>query len=217
MNWRGDLRRTFLIGLAVLAPIGVTAFVLVWLFRTFDGILGRPTESLLGFRIPGIGLVLLVLSVLAIGWLARWTVGRQAIQLWNHLLARFPLTRAVYNVASQIAQALLGDKRQVFQRVVLIEFPHPGSFALAWVTAEDAGPLAKAVGEPASCVFMATTPNPATGFFLVVPKRLIRPTKVTMEESVKLVISAGAVVPGGVSKEKGGGLDLESLVSKSRD
>ncbi len=214
MTLRRRLRRYFLTGLVVLAPLGVTVAILTWLFRTLDAILGTPLEQFLGTRIPGLGLLLLVFAILAIGWLAHYTIGRQLIAWWNSLLARFPLTARIYNAASQIAQTFMGDERRLFLRTVLIEFPHPGSYAIAWVTAEENRFAAELLGEPCVNVFVATTPNPTSGFFLIVPRSRTRPIDLTIEEGMKLVISAGAVVPA-VGGERQAGLDLASLLAKT--
>lgn len=214
-SWGRRLRRYFFTGLIVLVPIGVTVVVLSWLFRTLDAILGRPLERVLNLQVPGLGLVLLVLSVVGIGWLAHYTIGRRLIAWWNGMLARFPLTARIYNAASQIVQTFMGEQRRVFQRTVLIEFPGAGSYALAWVTAE-ANPIAEAmVGEPCVNVFVATTPNPTSGFFLVVPRSRTRPLDLSIEDAMKLVISAGAIVPRAGAPAQPGGLDLSALLKRS--
>lgn len=208
------VRRYFLTGLIVLVPAAVTVLALVWLFRTLDAILGRPLERFLGTQVPGLGLALLLATVVAIGWLAHYTVGRRLLSWWNGLLGRFPLTARIYNAASQIAQTLMGEQRRVFQRTVLIEFPGPGSYALAWVTAEE-NRLAEAwLGEPCLNVFVATTPNPTSGYFLIVPKRHARAVDLTIEDAMKLVISAGAVVPQTGPGAPVRGLDLAALLKR---
>lgn len=210
-----SLRRYFLTGLVVLVPVGATVAILTWLFQRLDAILGGVLQRLLGTRIPGLGLVVLVVVILLLGWVAHYAVGRQLIAWWNAFLARFPLTARIYNATSQIVQTFMGDQRRVFLRTVLIEFPTPASFAVAWVTAEDS-PFAEAIlGEPCVNVFVATTPNPTSGYFLVVPKRRTKPVDLSIEDGMKLVISAGAVLPqaGGAPAE---GLDLAALLRKSR-
>ncbi len=214
MTGRRRLRRYFLTGLIVLAPLGATVVILVWLFEKLDAILGVSLQRLLGVHIPGLGLLLLALVILAIGWLAHYAIGRQLIAWWNSVLARFPLTARIYNAASQIAQTFMGEHGRIFQRTVLIEFPSPGSYAIAWVTAEENSFAEALLGEPCLNVFVATTPNPTSGYLLVVPKSRTRPLDISIEEGMKLVISAGAVLPraGG---ERPPGLDLATLLAKS--
>lgn len=209
------LRRYFFTGLVVLAPLGLTIAILAWLFRVLDAILGEPLRDFLGMRIPGLGLVLLVLTVLAIGWLAHYAIGRQVIARWNLLLARFPLTSPIYNATSQIVQTFLGDRPRIFLRTVLVEFPGTGCHAIAWVTAEE-NPLAAGVlGEPCVNVFLATAPNPTSGWMLVVPKSRTRPLDISIEDGMKLVISGGAVLPGDAGTRPAG-LDLATLLTPPR-
>jgi len=210
---RHRLRRYFITGLVVLAPVGATVAILVWMFNTFDAILGTPLQRVVGVRIPGLGVVLLTATIFGIGWLAHYAVGRQLIAWWNDVLAKFPVAGRIYNTSSQVVQAVLGGGRRVFLRTVLVEFPTPGSYAIAWVTAEQ-NPVAEAViGEPCVNVFVATTPNPTSGFLLVVPRSRTRPVDLTIEEGMKLVISAGALLPS--DKPPQGGLDLSSLLAKT--
>ena len=213
MTARHSLRRYFITGLVVLAPVGATVAILVWMFNTFDAILGTPLQRVVGVRIPGLGVVLLTATIFGIGWLAHYAVGRQLIAWWNDVLAKFPVAGRIYNTSSQVVQAVLGGGRRVFLRTVLVEFPTPGSYAIAWVTAEQ-NPVAEAViGEPCVNVFVATTPNPTSGFLLVVPRSRTRPVDLTIEEGMKLVISAGALLPS--DKPPQGGLDLSSLLAKT--
>jgi uncharacterized membrane protein len=204
-----------LTGLVVLAPVGATALILRWLFRVLDGILGDPLRRILGWNVPGLGLLLLLLTVLVLGWLAHYTLGHQLIAMWNRFLARFPLTATIYNASSQIVQSFVGDKRRIFLRTVLVPFPTDQSWALGWVTAERS-PFAEAVlGEPCLHVFIASTPNPTTGWVLVVPVSRTRPVELEVEEGMKLLLSGGVVQPRQGGPEAGAGLDLESLLRRT--
>ena len=208
------LRRYFFTGLVVLAPVGVTIVILVWMFRKIDDILGQPLQAL-GLNIPGLGFLLLLLAVTAVGWAVRLAAGRQLLHWWNEALARFPLTRAIYNAMSQIVQSVVGEQRKLFRRTVLIPYPTDGLWAVAFVTNEDAPVMSALVGEDCVNVFIPTTPNPTSGFMLVVPKSRVRETDITVEEAMKLIISAGAVSPGGAVRVGRRGLDLDSLLRDS--
>ncbi len=211
------LRRYLVTGLIVIAPVGVTIAVLWWMFRTIDAILGEPLRSALGFRIPGLGFVLLVLVVLLVGWAVRQAAGRQLLHWWNGALSRFPLTGLIYNAISQIVQVVVGEKRKLFQRTVLIPYPTEGIWALAFVTNEDAPYMTVILGEPCVNVFVPTTPNPTSGFMLVVPRSRTRQIDISVEEAMKLVVSAGAVSPTGEAPAAiRRGLDLETLLKDSR-
>lgn len=213
---RHRLRRYFLTGLVVLAPLGATIVILRWLFRTLDNILGNALERLLGRDIPGLGLLLLLLTVLTLGWVAHYAIGREVISVWNRFLARFPLTARIYNAASQIVQSFMGDQRRVFRRTVLVQFPTEHSWVIGWVTAERS-PFAEAVvGEPCLHVFIASTPNPTTGWYLVVPVSKTRPVDISIEDGMKLVLSAGAVMPQSGDDVAPQGLDLQALLRRSQ-
>jgi uncharacterized membrane protein len=175
------LRRYFLTGLVVLAPVGVTVVVLVWMFRTIDNILGDPLRA----------------------WM-HW---------WNEALSRFPLTGRIYTAMSQIVQTVVGEQRSFFRRVVLIPYPTNDSWAVAFVTNEEAPVMAELVGQPCVSVFVPTTPNPTSGMMLVVPRARAKDVPITIDEAIKLIISAGAVSPHGeVPSLKRRGLDLDSLL-----
>jgi uncharacterized membrane protein len=207
------LRRYFLTGLVVTTPVGITVYVLALLFNTLDAILGTPLEEWIGTRVPGLGFLLLALFILVVGWLVHRAVGRQLLRWWNSALLRFPLTGRIYNAVSQIAQSLIGEDRRVFKRTVLVPYPTDGMWAVAFVTSENPVALSALIGEECLNVFVPTTPNPTSGFLLVVPRRLVRDVPLTIEDGMKLVISAGALVPGGDASRPGRrGLDLEALL-----
>ena len=189
--WRW--RRYFFTGLVVVAPVGVMLAVLWWLFRTLDAILGGPLEQVLHVHVPGLGLLLLVATICATGWVAHYAIGRQLIAWWSGVLVRFPLTGRLYGTLVQIAQAIAGGERRLFLRTVLIELPDR-TFRLGWVTAET-NPAAEAVlGEPCLNVFVPATPNAASGIVLIVPARHARPIDLTIEEGLQFIVSAGAAL-----------------------
>jgi uncharacterized membrane protein len=199
------------VGLVVVAPLGATIFVLTWAFRTIDAILGRPLEQSLGVRAPGLGLAILALLVLLVGWAVHNAVGRRLVQTWNTALSRLPLTRRIYNAGSQIVQALLAGDRRVFSRAVLVPYPTEGSWAVGFVTNERTPILSQIVGEPCLTVFVPTTFSvPPSGFLLILPPALVRALDMSVEDAFKFVVSAGAVVPTGTAPPAG--LDLTKLL-----
>lgn len=188
------LRRYLLTGIVVIAPVGVTVAVLWWIFSKLDAILGR-WFSVLGLRVPGLGLLALILVVVAVGWIAQLAVGRQAIAIGRRWLRRFPLTRSIYGAASQIIEQVVGEQSKFFKSCVLIEYPRLGCWTVGFLT----GPAAKEIEvwsqEESVAVFVPTTPNPTSGYLVFIPRSQVRPLKMTVEEGFKLVISAGAVSP----------------------
>lgn len=217
LRWR-RLRRYFFTGLVVLAPVGVTAFVLVWIFRTLDEILGGPIRNTLGFRIPGVGFFMLLIVVMVIGWIVHQAAGRQVLHWWNRGLSRFPVTAPIYNAASQIIQTVIGERQRIFRRPVLIPYPTDGMWAIGFVTNEAPLGFAELLGEPCINVFVPTTPNPTSGFMLVVPEARCRALNLSIEEAMKLVISAGAIQPRSTTDVTGRrGLDLDHLLRRSSE
>lgn len=212
MKRTGRWRRYFLVGLVVIAPVGVTGWVLVWLFNAIDDILGQPLQAALGFRIPGVGVVLLALFLLLVGWVVHQAVGERMLTWWNGALARFPVAGKLYQVASQITQTMMGGQQRLFRRTVLVPYPTEGIWAVGFVTHDNPPGLAAAVGEPCVNVFIPTTPNPTSGFLLVVPIAKVRPLDLSVEEAMKLVISAGALTPDRDDAAPHLGLDLDTLL-----
>lgn len=214
----GLLRKYFLVGLIVIAPFGLTLFVLGWLFQRIDSILGVPLQSALGFRIPGLGLVLLVVFLVFVGWIVHLAAGRQLLRWWNRALSRFPLTGRIYSAVSQITQSVVGSRKRLFHRAVLVPYPTEGLWVVAFVTNEEASEMSKWVDEPCVNVFVPTTPNPTSGFMLIVPKNRLIEIDTPVDEAMKLIVSGGAVSPTGRSASRSRpGLDVESLLRDSRE
>jgi uncharacterized membrane protein len=206
------LRRYFLVGLVVLAPAGVTVVVLRWIFERLDAILGGPIQAAIGFRIPGLGFILLGLVVLVVGWVVHQAIGLRLLRAWNETLVKFPVAGRLYNAASQIVQSVISDKSRIFKRTVLVPFPTDGVWSVGFVTNEQAPVMSLIVGQPCVNVFVPTTPNPTSGLLMVVPRSRIIETDIAIEEAMKFVISAGAVSPsGGTVPSPRRGLDLEDL------
>lgn len=205
-------RRYFVTGLIVITPVGATWLVLQWIFRRLDSILGRPLAAVLPVHIPGLGLVLLLVLIVLVGWLAYQTAGRQLINWWDTLLVRFPLTARIYRASSQIVQTLMGSQQRIVRRVVLIPFPTDGSWAVAFVTNEGSEVAGFPTGEYVH-VFLPTTPNPTSGYMLLVHKDRIRNADLSVEDAMKLIISGGAVQQMKQSPQAGpAGLDLARLL-----
>ncbi len=218
MPWGARLRRYFLVGLVVIAPVGLTVFILRLIFDTIDDILGSPLRAALGFRIPGLGFVLLALVVLVVGWIVHQAVGRRVLHWWNLALSRFPLTGRIYNAVSQIVQNMVGGRRRLFRRAVLVPFPTDGLWSVGFVTREDSPVLETLIGEPCLNVFLVTTPNPTTGFLIVVPRSKTKEVDLSIEDALKFVISAGTVPPSEtVTTAPRKGLDLDRLLTDDRE
>jgi uncharacterized membrane protein len=200
-----SIRVNFLAGLAVLLPIFLTIWLLWKAFLLVDGILSETIRLLLGnvvnlefFRthdIPGLGFVAVMLMLFFAGMIARNFVGRKVISGTERVMSRIPLANKIYNAISQIARAFFSDRREVFQKAVLVQYPKDGMYSIAFFTQDTHGPVQDALPEDVISVFLPSTPNPTTGFLLFVPKSEVIPLNLSVEEALKLVISGGAIVP----------------------
>ena len=204
MNTLGKaFRRRMIAGLIVIAPLGVTLYILWWLFRTVDGILGRSVYDAIGFPIPGLGLLMLVALLLVVGWLAERTIGAQVFNWWNGLLERVPVVSRLYGATRRIVGSVFGgEEKKFFREVVLFEYPSPGQWTLGFVT----GGAPKALDgrlKDGVTIFLPTAPNPVTGFLIIVPRERTIRLPVTVEDGFTYILSAGAVSPGGSSAGRG--------------
>ncbi len=193
------LRRYLLTGVAVIAPTIVTLWVFYKFFVAVDGVLGKYI-SLFGRPIPGLGFIAVISITILVGAFARNILGRTFLGLWEGLLSKIPLVNRVYMTVKQIGDGVFTDKAAVFKRVVLVEWPRKGLYALAFVTHSPGGELQEKIGTKIFTVFLPTTPNPTSGFFLVVPERETLPLSISVEDAIKLVISSGIVGPKSVAR-----------------
>jgi len=214
------LRRYFVAGLLVWIPLGVTIFILRVLIGLMDRSLllvpgkYRP-EELLGFAIPGLGIILTLLVVLVTGLLAANFVGRSMVGFWESLLQRIPVVRSVYSASKNFAEIVFSDSDQSFKKVLLIEYPRKGIYSLAFQTATNLGEVQGRTGEPVVCTFVPTTPNPTSGFIIIVPKRDVIELDMEIDEALKMIISLGVVIPAW-RKDQIGELPLE-LPAENKD
>jgi uncharacterized membrane protein len=191
------MRNYFLTGLIVLLPAVISIFVLWRLFTGLDRILGRFVELWLGYKIPGVGLVALILIIIAIGAIASNIIGRRLIRIGEGIVARIPIIRWIYRTTKQLFSTLLAERSTSFRKVVLINYPYKGMYSMAFQTSESAGPVEEAVdGRRLVSVFLPTTPNPTSGYFLLVPEEDVIPLAISVNEGLKYIISAGALAGG---------------------
>ncbi len=195
------LRRYIIAGILVWLPIGVTIF----LVRILIGLLDRTLilipqkyqpEELIGFAIPGLGILLTIVILLVTGVLAANIVGRSMVRLWESLLERIPVVRSVYSAAKNFAEMVFSDSSQSFKKVLLIEYPRKGLYSLAFQTSSELGEVQGRTGEDVICTFVPTTPNPTSGFIIIVPRKDVIELDMEVDEALKMIISLGVVVPG---------------------
>ncbi|MFT5501973.1 MAG: putative membrane protein [Woeseiaceae bacterium] len=194
------LRRYIVAGILIWVPIGVTIFLL----RILVGILDRSLllipaqyrpEEIIGFAIPGLGIVLTLLVLLITGILGANIVGRSTVGLWESMLERIPVVRSVYSAAKNFTEIVFSDSGQSFKKVLLIEYPRKGLYSLAFQTSSELGEVQGRTGGKVVCTFVPTTPNPTSGFIIIVPREEVIELDMEVDEALKMIISLGVVVP----------------------
>lgn len=185
----------FITGIIVLLPSIVTFYTLYKLFIFIDGFLGKPIRTYTGYNIPGVGLFLTVLLIWFIGVLATNIIGRKILHMLEFLFTNIPLVRGIYKTVKQIVDAFSHQNSNAFQRVVMIEYPRKGLYALAFQTGVAKGELQAKTRQEVINVFLPTTPNPTSGFLLLVPREDVVFLDMSVEEGLKLIISGGVVTP----------------------
>ncbi len=194
------LRRYLVAGILVWAPLAVTWFLLKVGVGLMDKTLAiiparyQPDE-LLGVHIPGLGVILTVIVLLVTGVLAANFVGRAFVGGWESLMDRIPVVRAIYSAAKNFAEMVFSDSSQSFKKVLLIQYPRKGLFSLAFQTSSQLGEVQGRTGEEVVCCFLPTTPNPTSGFIIIVPRKDIIELDMEVDEALKMIISLGVVVP----------------------
>jgi len=194
------LRNYIVTGLLIWVPITVTFLVLRLIVNVVDGVLVllprslRP-EALLGYRIPGLGILLALIVVLVTGMLFANLVGRRIVALWEGMLGRVPLIGGIFRGSKQIMETVLAPGSKYFRKVVLIHWPNHDSHALAFVTGTSLGEVQARTAEDLISVFLPTTPNPTSGFILFVPRREVVELDMNVDDAFRMIVSLGVVVP----------------------
>ena len=189
------LRRYWVAGILVLAPTALTLWVVWKLFKFFDDILGGQLRAR-GISVVGLGFVLLNALLLLLGFVAANFFGKRAFALWDRLMHRVPLINKIYATLRQIAELLLGPARVgSFGKVAIVEFPSPGSWGIGFVTSTAAGEAGEKLDRKVCSLFIPSAVNPTTGFLLVVPEEKVTYLDMTPEQAMKMIVSAGALVP----------------------
>ena len=198
-NWWPRLRRVLVAGVLVWVPLGITVILLRFLVNLADQTLElipppyRP-EALLGFPIPGLGVVLSLALLFVTGLVAANVFGKRLIGYWEAVLRRIPVVKTIYTAAKELLEMVLSGQRGSFSRVLLIEYPRKGIYCIAFQTSSTVGQLAEHTPDSV-CVFVPTTPNPTSGFLVLAPEKDLIELDMSVEDAIKLVVSVGVVVP----------------------
>lgn len=194
------IRRYLVAGLLVWLPLVATYVVLTFSIRLIDRSLLllppslRP-ENLIGFKIPGLGVILTLILVLLTGLVVANFFGRRLVGAWESLLSRIPLVRSVYGAVKQITASLFADASQSFREVVLVEYPRRGLWMLAFVTGDTPKQFQAVANQDLINIYVPTTPNPTSGFYIMVPPSDVKRLDIPVEVGLKMILSAGVVNP----------------------
>jgi len=212
---RASLKRYFLTGLLVITPIWGTVLILKTLFVTVDSILGDMLARVFtpGYYVPGLGILTLVLLIFVTGLLAANFIGGQIVRLWEEFLHRVPVVRGIYSTLKSMMDILSFTEREKYNRVVLIQFPKNGHYCFAFVTGVTRGEIQDISPDPLVNVYVPTSPNPTSGYFLLVPEKEVVPLDMSVEEAMKLIVSGGLYTPAQPMKTAVG---TQSVKAKAR-
>lgn len=198
---RGQLiKRYFITGLLIWVPLVITGWVLSLIVSTLDQSLRLlPTsvhpQTLFGFAIPGAGAVLTLVMILLTGLLAANFIGQKLVVWWEKLLARIPVVNSVYNSVKQVSDTLFSPNGNAFRKALLVQYPRQGSWTVAFLTGTPGGDIINHLEGEHVSVYVPTTPNPTSGFFLMMPAKDVVELNMTVDEALKYIISMGVVAP----------------------
>ena len=202
------MRKYLFAGLLVWLPLAITVGVLMWAIGLMDGlfhgilggvqhVLPPSAESFIALLVgvPGLGVVLLVLLLLITGMFVTNMVGAWWLAQWNKLLSHIPIVKSIYVSVKQVSDTLFSTNGNAFREAVLVQYPHAGSYTIAFVTGRPSGEVAAALQGEHVSLYVPTTPNPTSGFFLMMPRSACTPLRMSVDEALKYIISMGVVAP----------------------
>ena len=186
------IRNNFIAGIVVLIPIGITLYLTLFLIRISGKVIPKEINpnNYLPFNIPGVEIVIALIIITLIGWLSLSFLGKKFFELFNNILKKIPILRTIYSAIGQMTESFTKtDNKQ--KSVVLLEYPRKGIWAVGFATNDNKGIIKKKVNEEIVNVFLPTTPNPTSGFLLMVPKKDLIYLEITFEQASKFIVSAG--------------------------
>ncbi|RKT62425.1 putative membrane protein [Azonexus fungiphilus] len=194
------IKRYFLTGLLIWVPLVITAWVLSMIVDTLDQSLRLLPEAihpknLIGFSIPGVGALLTLAMILLTGLLATNFIGEKLVGWWNALLSRIPVVNSVYKAVKQVSDTLFAPNGNAFRKALLVQYPREGAWTIAFLTGAPGGDIRNHLHGDYVSVYVPTTPNPTSGFFLMLPRADVVELDMTVDEALKYIISMGVVAP----------------------
>ena len=194
------LRRILIAGLLVWLPLGITIFIIKILLDLLSQTYllipeGLRPENLFGVTIPGFEIIMAIIILFSTGLVAANYLGKTLVETWEKFLDKIPLVRSIYTPLKKFAELVLSDQTQSFSKVLLIQYPRKGLYSLCFQTSKDVGEIQEKSGEDVVCVFIPTTPNPTSGYIIMIPKDEVIELDMSVEDALKMIISLGVVVP----------------------
>lgn len=203
------LRKYLIAGLIVWVPLGATLLVIKVVVDLLDQVLlilpaQYHPDTLLGFHVPGLGVLLSVAIVIATGVIVANLFGRQLVAAWEGLMGRIPLVRTIYSSVKQLTESVFTAKGTSFRKVLLIQFPSAGMWTLAFYTGELAGEARERLSRDLISVYVPTVPVPTTGYFIMMPRTDVIELDMSVDEALKMMLTLGVVIPEWKKKELAG-------------
>jgi uncharacterized membrane protein len=202
------VRKHLITGLLVWMPLAITVWVLLWVLGLMDGLFSwflslsqavLPEAMREGIetlrRVPGLGVVVLLVVLWLTGLFVANIFGQWFVGQWDRLLGKIPIVKSIYNSVKQVSDTLFSSSGNAFREAVLVQYPRAGSWTIAFVTGAPSGEVARHLGAPHVSVYVPTTPNPTSGFFLIMPRSEVVPLQMSVDEALKYIISMGVVAP----------------------
>jgi uncharacterized membrane protein len=203
-----NMKRYFITGLLIWVPLGMTAWVLKFLIDTMDQSLlllpdSLQPERLLGMNIPGIGTILTLLVVFITGLLTANIIGQKLVSFWEGVLWRIPVVKSIYWGIKQVSDTLFSSQGVAFRKALLVQYPREGSWTIAFMTGQPGGDVINHLKGEYISVYVPTTPNPTSGFFLMMPKSDVIELDMNVDTALKYIISMGVVSPNNENRDPG--------------
>ena len=190
------MKKILITGLLIWIPLAITLWVLALIVNTMDQTLTLlPPEFLPKYHIPGLGALLTLLIVLATGVLASNIIGQRLLNVWERMLGRIPVVRSVYSGVKQVSDTLFSPGGQAFRKALLVQYPRQGTWTIAFLTGTPGGDVINHLKGDYVSVYVPTTPNPTSGFFLMMPREDAIELDMSVDEALKYVVSMGVVSP----------------------
>jgi uncharacterized membrane protein len=195
------IRKYLITGVLVTAPLGITVYITWFIISFFDGLVAKmfpkdyQLSDILPVTIPGLGLIIVIIGLIFVGFFTANYFGRTILRIGHDILESMPIIRGIFGAFKQVFETLFSQDATAFRKVVMVEFPRKGCWALGFITADTKEEIKNIHENEVLSVFIATTPNPTSGFFMFYDKDDVHPLTMTPEDGIKMVISGGIVTP----------------------